>query len=161
MRKFLMAAAAFAAMVGSTSFALAAFPDLTRIYRFTGAMSTTQTSSAGIQTTVLCTNWAAAQANTRMTVRIVGAGATAFTDSVDIAIQALGTIAVSTWNTLAFSENNTFNQNFGFTHGSIEVLATRSQVHCSAVVLEGGFQNPFFTIPLVGVRYNQESGAQE
>ncbi len=156
-----MAAAAFAAMVGSTSFALAAFPDLTRIYRFTGVVSTAPANNSGIQTTVLCTNWATASANTRMTVRIIGITGNTISDSVDTTIPGLGTIAISTWGVLAFNENNTFNQNFGFTHGSIEVLATRSQVHCSAVVLEGGFVNPFFTIPLVGVRYNQESGAQE
>ena len=67
MRKFLMAAAAFAAIVGSTSFALAAFPDLTRIYRFTGVMSTQAANSSGIQTAVLCTNWATGSANRGMT----------------------------------------------------------------------------------------------
>jgi hypothetical protein len=34
-------------------------------------------------------------------------------------------------------------------------------VHCSAVALEAGFANPFFSIPLHAVRNNQEAGTQE
>ena len=48
-----------------------------------------------------------------------------------------------------------------FTQGSLEILATGPQVHCQAFVLEAGFANPFFSIPLVGTRDNQEAGAHE
>jgi hypothetical protein len=158
MRKALMVAATLAAIVGSTSFALAAFPNFTLIYRFTGARISVLAHNSGIQTVVQCTNW---HTNSPAGVRVIIRNSIAnASDSIDINIPSRNTVSFTTWSIMAY-DTTVLSVPFLIDSGSIEVLATRPQVHCHAFVLEAGFVNPFFTLPLVGVRNNQEAGSHE
>ena len=147
-----------AALLASATFAEAAFPDLTRIYRFSGAQVTATANGAGVQTVVQCTNWHwSSSAVVRVIVRNHN---NLFSDRLDANIPKLSTVGFGTWETKAIPSVS-MAVPFLTNAGSIEVWATRPQVHCEAFVLEAGFINPFFTLPLVGVRSAQEAGSQE
>ena len=139
--------------------ALAAFPALTRIYRFTGLVTTSRAANTGLQVAAHCTNWApSGSINVRFDVHDFN-GALVATST--IALPGRNTRTYSTQTTALFFDDSVVVP-MGIIHqGSLEIFATGAQVHCSAQLVNAASTSAAGVVTLAATRNNQEGGAQE
>ena len=151
----------------------AAFPALTKIYRFTGIVNKPQGSPIPHvipeQTVIQCTNWSPNAAQIQIITYDGDTGATLTGPVYPLA--HLRTITVVT--SLIASAGSPYllpdhDMKMGLLlDGSMEIRATAPQVHCDVKhVWYHGVLGVCTDVSLVinslnGVRYNQEAGAQE
>jgi hypothetical protein len=153
---------AICALVALLCWAVAAqaFPELTKIYRFTGIMNTQSD-----YTIIRCANWSAVSAQVHIIIR-----------SKDGETLAGPVYTIDSWRTLTAATRRVVFPNYGdfgidqnmalgvfFPNGSMEIRATKPQVHCSVrhVIFFSTISGDsfFFLVnTLNGVRYAQEGG---
>jgi hypothetical protein len=150
--------------------AQAAFPNLTKIYRFTGIVVGTNTDGNGVQlnqTVIQCTNWSANQAQVQVII-YNGEGTTIAGPVYPLNQRQTFT---ATTNALTRGPFSGIDHNIALSplgDGSMEIRATNPQVHCNVkrvwvfwnfMVNEGGLSRDVASVSidtLNGVRYRQE-----
>jgi hypothetical protein len=136
-----------------------AFPNLTRIYRFTGLVTTSLSSSTGAQVSVTCTNWSPT-ATTTVRYLFRDFNGTVVGDT-SVNLTPLRTLTVSTQFTAFYFEDAVVTLSSTLDQGSLEILATAAPIHCNANVVDAAHSPPSFEIELSRTRNSQESGAHE
>ena len=135
------------------------FPALTRIYRFTGLVTTSVTPFDGLQVSAHCTNWATQNRFVQYIVRNfdgrIVASAGPFT------LSPFRTFTYSTQNTNLFGEDSIVAPQYLLDQGSLEILASGPEVHCQAELVDAAGTSAYDVTPLAATRSNQEGTSQE
>ena len=129
------------------------FPSLTTIYVASGVVDQGGNATAGIATTVFCSNVSGQTAQVRVLI-LTSEGA----------IHAAGTATVPHGSTRIFSTHDTALDdsvilNTGFALGVLNVESTQSGVFCSAMIINSGFAND--SVALHMIRVNPHPGTVE
>jgi hypothetical protein len=134
------------------------FPALTRIYRFTGLVTTSLGANTGVQVSAQCTNWG----QTRRVRYIVrdSSGAIAAVAGPYL-LSPFRTFTYSTQFTQMFYEDAVVVPTSGQSQGSLEILASGPDVHCQAVLVDAASVSANSITPLAATRSNQEAGTEE
>ena len=150
--KTLLAAVALAATLAQPAAAVT-FPSLTTIYVAAGVVDQGGDATAGIATTVFCSNVSGQTAQVRVLI-LTSEGA----------IDAAGTATLAHGATRIFSTHDTALDdsvilNTGFALGVLNVESTQSGVFCSAMIINSGFAND--SVALHMIRVNPHPGTVE
>jgi hypothetical protein len=134
-----------------------AFPELTRIYRFTGIMNTSTD-----YTIIRCTNWSPGSAQVHIIIRSRDgetlAGPVYTIDPGRTLTAATKRVVFAYYGDFGIDQNMALGT---FLNGHMEIRATRPQVHCNVrhVIHFNTIDSFVFLVDtLNGVRYAQEGG---
>ena len=140
--------------------AVRTFPALTLIYRFTGLVTTSLDADTGVQVSAHCTNFHPGQDRfVRYTVR--NYDGTIVASPGPFALHPFRTFTYSTQDTLLFAEDAVVVRTVLLDQGSLQILASGPQVHCSAELVDASGSSAYNVTPLPAIRSNQEAGTEE
>ena len=127
-----------------------------RLYRFSGVTNSTQTTNAGIATSVHCTSFSTVNETLQFNIRNFNGNIV----TRNTTIVPFRTITASTHSTLMFFDDVILISGTLINQGSMNVLATDINIFCSAMIVDAGSAVPQ-GIALHMVRYNPVPGTQE
>jgi hypothetical protein len=136
------------------------FPALTLIYRFTGLVTTSLDAATGVQVSAHCTNFHPSQDRlVRYFVRGVDGGIVA--TAGPFVLNPFRTFTYSTQFTTLFFDDSVAVPTTELDQGSLQILASGPQVHCSAQLVDASGSSAYNVTPLPAIRSNQEAGTEE
>ena len=135
------------------------FPALTRIYRFTGLVTTSLDQNTGVQVSAQCTNWHPSQRLVRYIVRNFDGAIVATAGPFPLA--PFRTFTYSTQFTDLFFDDTVAAPPVLLRQGSLDILASGPEVHCQAELVDAAGTSAYDVTPLAATRSNQEAGTEE
>jgi hypothetical protein len=156
MQKYVTAAVALAAATLAQPAAAVTFPSLTTIYVGSGVFDNGAGLSAGVATSIHCSNVSGVSVQVRVLV-LGNSGAVEGSLTQTLAHGATETF--STHGTIIFAEN--ILTTGVVDQGVVNVEATNSAVFCTAAIIDAGSFPPVFSMPLHLVRVNPHPGTVE
>ena len=136
------------------------FPALTRIYRFTGLVTTSLDQNTGVQVSAHCTNWHPTQNRVVKYIVRNSDGAIAVSAGPFV-LSRLRTFTYSTQFTDLFFDDTVAAPPVLLRQGSLDILASGPEVHCQAELVDAAGTSAYDVTPLAATRSNQEAATQE
>jgi hypothetical protein len=126
------------------------------IYRVSGLRDSGSGPEAGIATAFHCTSFSSVDETLHINVRNFNATVR----GVEVTVASRRTATISTHLTRIFTEDAVVGAGITVNQGSAEILATSTNMVCSAMIVDAGANFPE-GIALHMVRFNAQSGSQE
>lgn len=130
---------------------------LRQIYRVAGVRDDGQAQNQGVATSFHCTNWSTTPE--RLAFRVYNHDGS-LVRVLYYTVAAQQTFTASTHATSVFSEDALLSQGIYIDQGSVAIVTTSNNLHCSAMIVSAEHADPV-GVPLHLVRVNSQTGTVE